>query len=257
MRIVLIMQDDPFYLPAVIERVAEGRQGQIAGVAIPTIGSRGRRVSKMISRSLTIYGGLGTLRQGGRYLWWKVLDKLATAGSARSVKTAAQREGIRVVQPSSVNDSEFLQWLRELEPDLIASVSAEEVFGSELLSIPRLGCINVHSSMLPLYRGLYPSFWVLANGERETGVTVHEMDNEIDNGAILLQRRVAIDEEETQDSLLRKTKRMAADLLLEAFDRLDNGTLEPLLNDAAAASYYGFPTRDDVRRFRARGRRFW
>ena len=257
MQIVLVMQDDPFYLPAVVERIARGRPDEIAAVVIPSVGSRSKRLSDMVTRSVSVYGPVGTLRQGARYLWSRVLDRVVPGGPARSVETAAQHHGIPVAKPPSANDPSFLRWLSAAAPDVIASVSAEEVFGRELLSIPKLGCINVHSSMLPRYRGLYPSFWVLANGERQTGVTVHEMDTEIDNGAILLQRPLPIDPDETQDSLLRKTKGVAAELLLEAFDGLEKGGLVPAPNDPATGSYYGFPSRADVQRFRARGRRFW
>jgi methionyl-tRNA formyltransferase len=123
------------------------------------------------------------------------------------------------------------------------------------LELPRLGCLNVHSALLPKYRGMLPTFWALLNGEPETGVTVHRMVEGIDGGDIILQRRVPIAADETLLSLMRKTKRMAADLVLDSIKEFDAGTVSSMSNPADGGSYFSFPTRADVDRFRALGRR--
>jgi methionyl-tRNA formyltransferase len=124
------------------------------------------------------------------------------------------------------------------------------------LTLPPHGCINVHGGPLPKYRGRLPSFWALLNGERETGVTVHFMNEELDDGPIILQRRVSIVPGETQHSLILKTKRVGTELLLEALDRLEKGSVETLPNDRSQATYNTFPTPEDGRKFRRLGLRF-
>jgi methionyl-tRNA formyltransferase len=133
-------------------------------------------------------------------------------------------------------------------------VACPQIFRRELLELPRLGCINVHSALLPHYRGVLPTFWVLANNEPETGVTVHRMAADIDGGEILVQRRVPIEPEETLHSLMRRCKAVAADAVLEAVDRFRTDRVEALPNPADEGSYYSFPGRADVLRFRALGR---
>jgi methionyl-tRNA formyltransferase len=134
-------------------------------------------------------------------------------------------------------------------------VACPQIFRGELLRLPRLGCINVHSAMLPNYRGMLPTFWAMVNEERETGVTVHFMSEGIDGGSIILQRTVPIRQDETLLSLMRRTKRVAADLVLEAIKEFEAGTVSPVPNPPDEGTYFSFPTREDVARFRALGRR--
>lgn len=136
------------------------------------------------------------------------------------------------------------------------SINASQVFKPPLLALPRLGCINVHGALLPKYRGRLPSFWVLYNGEQETGVTVHFMNEKLDDGPIIIQRRIPVVPGETQHSLIMKTKKIGAELLLEALERLEQGQIEIQPNDCAHATYYSFPTPQDGQKFRRLGRHF-
>jgi methionyl-tRNA formyltransferase len=118
-----------------------------------------------------------------------------------------------------------------------------------------LGCINVHSALLPAYRGMLPTFWAMVNEEEETGVTVHFMTEGIDGGYIIRQRSVPIGRTQTLLSLMRATKRAAADLVLEVVEGFEAGTISPVPNPPDQGTYFSFPTRGDVNRFRALGRR--
>jgi methionyl-tRNA formyltransferase len=102
---------------------------------------------------------------------------------------------------------------------------------------------------------MLPTFWALAGGERRTGVTVHYMSAHVDGGGIVLQRIVPIDEDDTLRSLMRKSKREAAEAVLEAIDRFRDGPAASLPNPPGEGSYHSFPTREDVVRFKAAGRR--
>lgn len=259
MKIVIITSEEPFYLPTFLARVAERRADDIAAIVLtpPIHGSKTRW--EMVRLYRTLYGLRGFLGQAGRYVTSKALDRLSSLVPMRrfySVARVARAHGIPLEAPGRVNDPAFLDRLEVLAPDLIVSVSSGQIFRERLLRIPRLGCLNVHSALLPRYRGLLPTFWVLANGEEKTGVTVHFMDESVDSGGIVLQRAVAIAPEETHHSLLRKTKRLGAELLLEALELIESGRVSALPNNPEGEAYYSFPTVQDVRRFRAAGNRF-
>jgi methionyl-tRNA formyltransferase len=154
-----------------------------------------------------------------------------------------------------VNAPEFVAYVRDrLQPDLIVSVAASQIFKEPLLAIPPRGCINIHGALLPRYRGMLPSFWTLLNGEREGGVTVHYMSAGIDDGSILAQRRFPIHETDTVEALIGRSKALGADLLCDVLTRMNRGPLTTAPNNAADGTYYSFPTRTDVRRLKARGR---
>jgi methionyl-tRNA formyltransferase len=206
-----------------------------------------------------LYGPTQFVKQSFRYATRRGLallgDRMPIPGFY-SVGAVARHHGLEQVEAKSVNSAEYLDRLRKLNLDLIISVNASQKFKSGILALPRLGCINVHGALLPRYRGRLPSFWVLANGERETGTTVHFMNEDLDDGPILLQEKVAIEPDDTQDSLIRKTKTMGARLIVEAIDRLEQGSASTMPNDRSQATYFSFPTREDGLRLRQQGRRF-
>jgi len=249
MKIVLVTIEEPFYMPRVVETIAQSRGGEIAACVILQPFSPKSGWSQTIRQQLMLLGMYGFIRQGLRFVWSKV--------RRRSVRSACERMGIAVFEPANINDGAFLEVLRGIAPDVIVSLSASQIFRKQLLALPVHGCINVHSAPLPRYRGMLPSFWVLANGERETAVTVHYMDEQLDNGDIILQRPVAIAADETQESLLKKTKAAAAEAVIEALRLLEEQRVERKPNRAEDATYFSFPTADDVRRFRASGKRLF
>lgn len=258
MRIVIFTSEEPFYLPASVYRVAERYRADIAAIVITPPIHGTKTWLEMVRLYRTLYGRWGFVVQAFRFAARKTLDRFSAVIPMRrfySVRRVAEHFRIPVESPKDVNDAGFVARVKRLEPDLLVSLSSGQIFRAELLRAARCGCINVHSSLLPRYRGLLPTFWVLAAGERQTGVTVHLMDDGVDTGGILLQQRVAIEPGETHQSLLEKTKRLGAELLLEALDRFEKGLLTPQPSDGEGASYFSFPTADDVRRFRKAGLR--
>jgi methionyl-tRNA formyltransferase len=258
LKIVFVTPEEPSVMPAFFARVVPALEHDTAAVAV---------VSPLLKRS----SWLGQAKRFADAFGWRefavealgfgrhkaadLLRRVVPVGGHHSVKSVARAHGREVLTPKDVNAPEFLSWLRELEPDLVISVSCPQIFREELLAIPRLGCINVHSALLPHYRGMLPTFWALASGEEQTGVTVHYMSPGIDGGGILLQRAIAITPAETLRSLMAKTKAVAADLILEAIERFREGPMDAAPNPPDEGSYFSFPTREDVRRFKARGRR--
>lgn len=157
--------------------------------------------------------------------------------AAPPVKVLAERHGIPVLQPLKVRAPEFIDTLRELAPDLIVVIAFGQILPKALLDIPRHGCINVHASLLPRYRGAAPINWCIINGEQETGITTMQMDVGLDTGDMLLKRAIPIDPEENSSSLHDRLALLGAEALAETLDLLVAGRLAPEKQDDALSCY--------------------
>lgn len=140
------------------------------------------------------------------------------------VKVCAERLGVPVFQPTKLRDGTALETIRQLDPDLIVVAAYGRILPREILDYPRLGCINVHSSLLPKYRGAAPIHWAILNGEKETGVTIMHMALALDAGDIIRQRATPIDPDETVEDLHDRLARLGAELLVETVAQLADGT---------------------------------
>ncbi len=144
------------------------------------------------------------------------------------VKELAVSENIKVLQPEKINSPLFIEELSRLEPDIIVVVAYGKILPPRILNLPRLGCINVHASILPKYRGAAPIQWAIINGEKETGVTTMLMDEGLDTGDIFLQERIKIEEEDNSETLAKKLSELGASLLIKTIEGLDLGNLNPV-----------------------------
>lgn len=163
------------------------------------------------------------------------------------VKELATRHAIPVYQPARVRDQAFIEIIRELVPDVIVVVAFGQILPKPLLDIPPLGCINVHASLLPRYRGAAPLNWCIINGEHETGVTTMLMDVGLDTGPMLLRQSTAIDENEDIVSLHDRMSAMGAGLLSETLDGLSRGTIVPQEQDGSRSCYAPMLKKEDGR----------
>jgi len=151
------------------------------------------------------------------------------------VKAFALSHGLRVEQPENLRCNSDL--LRELAPDVIVVIAYGQILRREILEIPKYGCINVHASLLPKYRGAAPYQWAILGGETETGVTAMQMDAGIDTGDILLQEKCAIPEDMTAGELHDVLSGLGARVLSRTMSLLEEGTLAPQKQDNTQASY--------------------
>lgn len=140
------------------------------------------------------------------------------------VKEYSLSVGLPVFQPAKMRDGEALGILQELEPELIVVAAYGKILPPEVLELPKLGCVNVHSSLLPKYRGAAPINWAILNGEDETGVTIMYMAEGLDTGDILAQRSTPIDINENAAELFYRLADLGAELLIEVLKQLDQGT---------------------------------
>ncbi len=141
------------------------------------------------------------------------------------VKVYAEEHNLKVVQPLKVkNNPEFVQELKEINPDVICVVAYGKIIPKEILDIPKFGCINVHGSLLPKYRGAAPIQWAVLNGDKETGITTMFMDEGMDTGDIILKETVEIGEDETTGELWDRLSEIGGKLLVETIDQVEKNT---------------------------------
>lgn len=156
--------------------------------------------------------------------------------AASPIKHLAEKAGVPILQPLKMKDPAFLNALRAWQPDLIAVTAFGRILPPVILEMPPKGCVNVHGSLLPKYRGAGPIQWAVINGEHETGITTMLMDAGMDTGAMLLQERVPIHPEDTAGSLSEKLAKVGGPLLVETIRRLKDGTLTPQPQDNSQAT---------------------
>jgi methionyl-tRNA formyltransferase len=167
-------------------------------------------------------------------------DKPAGRGqrlTAPPVKQAAIAMGIPVLQPAKVRTIEFLDQLRAWKPDLIVVAAYGRILPNSILELPPLGCINVHASLLPKYRGAAPMQWAILNGDQRTGVTIMRVEEKMDAGNMLLVRETPVRSDDTLASLHDRLAELGAAALTEAIELLRRGELEGIPQDEAQATY--------------------
>lgn len=153
------------------------------------------------------------------------------------VKTLALKLNLPLLQPARARDEQFIAQLRALQPDLIVVVAYGHILPPAILDLPKFGCVNVHTSLLPKYRGAGPIQWAIANGETETGVTVMKMDAGLDTGPIISQARLPILPADDSASLHDKLASFGAQLLLDTIPGYVAGKIQPQLQPALGVSH--------------------
>ena len=162
------------------------------------------------------------------------------------VKEFALEKKLKIFQPEKVkNNTEFINEIKEMNPDVICVVAYGKILPKEILEIPKLGCINVHASLLPKYRGAAPIQWAILNGDKITGITTMFMDEGMDTGDMILKKEVEIDENETTGELWDRLSKIGGNLLVETLKQIQSGiaprkkqdndfTIAPMLNKEMA-----------------------
>ena len=153
------------------------------------------------------------------------------------VKEEALKHGIPVLQPVKVRDPEFVEELKNLAPDIIIVAAFGQIIPKSILDMPRFGCINIHASLLPKYRGAGPIQWAVLNDEAETGITTMLMFEGMDTGDILVERATPIGENETAAELFDRLAEMGAEVLVNTLEKLDKGEITPVKQDESLATY--------------------
>jgi methionyl-tRNA formyltransferase len=167
--------------------------------------------------------------------------------SSSAVKEAALADSLRVYQPETIKSDSALGFLKLLAPDAVVIIAYGQIIPARLLTLPRLGWINLHASLLPRYRGAAPIHWAIANGETTTGLTTMQIDAGMDTGPTLLQQELEIGPDETSPELAARMSEIGAGLILDSLLRLDRGDISPVPQDPGKASYAPILKKEDGR----------
>ena len=254
MRIVLLTQDDPFYLPDNIHYLVEHlpANNEIVGCVLFKVSPYGKRMSlfEKVLSATNIFGVSFFLHYGSLLVRNRIFNR-------KTVSKVLKAKAIPKIElEKSINHKSSIEIIRRFEPDLLVSVAGNQIFKSELINLAPKGCLNLHTALLPKYRGLMPSFWVLKNNEKETGVSVFFVDEGIDSGPIIVQKKVTIGNK-SQQQLIKETKHLGMQAIIEAIAKIQSGNYQLLPNDRNEMTYYSFPTREDVQSFRQTGKKFF
>jgi len=256
MRIFIITMDDPVYTAPFIKEIIRQRHKDIIGVATSkgdrlTIGKNRSRPVYLLSL-LLIMGPLYFARfsvQSISFKLHKLLSNIFPFIKSPSILAFADKYNIPVFDIKSPNNNQFLATLRNLKPDVIINQS-QSIIKNELLEIPSIGIINRHNALLPKNRGRLTPFWVLFHKEKETGVSIHFVNEGIDSGDIIVQENFPVAENETFNSLVRKNYIVAPVAMLKALDILEKGNYTLIPNEDSKATYNSVPGIDDAWKFR-------
>lgn len=259
-RVLIITVNEFYYVPRFLKGVLESDSIDVVGITAlpPTLGTR--NIFSFAYELFQSFGARIFMKHTLFYLKYLSIDTLnrhLNRGEAYSPKTLAKRHGVDYRYVTDVNSSEYLGYVEEIEPDIIASVAATQKFEKELIEAPQDAAINIHSSLLPKYRGVSPNFWALLNDEDYTGITVHYMDDEIDTGDIISQERLPIKKGDSLHSLNKRVAEKGSDVLLESIEKIRSGKVEAREIDPEEGEYYTTPRREDVREFLQTGGEFY
>lgn len=153
------------------------------------------------------------------------------------VKAAALEAGLNVYQPEKIKNGELQEVLDALKPDVIVVVAYGKILPDYIIDYPRYGCVNVHASLLPKYRGAAPIQWAIVNGEKTTGVTTMKMDSGLDTGDMLLKEETEIGEYETAEELFDRLAKIGGKLLVKTLEGLENGSITPVAQEHEKHTY--------------------
>jgi methionyl-tRNA formyltransferase len=258
--VLFVTQNEPFYSRhffAEFFKVCKTEIAQVLGVVIQR--PLGRSRLNAFRYVFNIFGFFGTLKLIALFLYLNVMGWASKLffGSRPGNYTLDQilsRTSTLVIKLNDINVKESVNLLNGFNPDFIISMNASQKFGNEVLTIPSVACLNVHSGELPRYRGMLTVFWMLYEGCDYTSPTVHVMNEELDAGPILGSVRCSIKPEDTLYSATVKTKKAAARLLADILVSYSTGKIEYKPNDDSQAERFPLPKREDVEKLKGIGR---
>jgi methionyl-tRNA formyltransferase len=255
---MVITEEDEFYIPLAIDYLLNTFKGEVLEVVC----ARNPLLPGKIKTARMFYKAFGfgpIFTHALRLVKAKLLDTLSWmnfSGRYYSVKRTCEAHGVPYSYSDNINGPVFLQYCRDLNIDIIASVSPTQIFKEDLISLPKHGCLNIHTAKLPKYRGLYPAFWAMASGEKQLGISIHYIEKGIDTGRIIVQDQVDIPSKTTLDHMLIMTKKRGAELLAESVKNIYSDKVEPFYAEGEG-SYFSFPTSESYKKFKQNGYKLW
>ena len=252
-KLLIITQDEPFYLYSNLKYLLENIPigSKVIGCVISEPSPFGKKETffEKTVKTFKIFGGKFFIYYTAKFICNRLFQP--------RLKHLLKRKKIPIIDlVGSINSTNNLEIIKQHQPDLLISILGNQIFKKPLLDLAPNGCINLHTALLPKYRGLMPSFWVLKNNETHTGVSVFFVDEGIDSGPIIVQDRIEIGSM-TQEELIIKSKKQGMDCILKAIRYIMEGEVLLKPNQDELSSYYSFPTKKDVEEFVKSGKRFF
>lgn len=161
------------------------------------------------------------------------------------IKKIALSRGITIFQPENINKEESIKKIKEFNPDLILVVAYGQILSKDILNIPRMGCVNIHASLLPKYRGASPINWTIINGEEETGITFIFMNEKVDAGDIIYQQKITIFPDETYGELNKRLSNLSAGIINKLLKEIKNGKIKRIPQEKQLATYTKKMSKED------------
>lgn len=253
MNLIIITQDEPFYLSKNLNCLLKNlpNNHQVVGTIVADASPYGKKETflKKVIKTLKIFGQGFFIFYALKFIISKVFSK--------SVSKVLQNFKVPIIKLNgSINSKKNLEIIKSYNPDLLVSILGNQIFKKPLIDLAPKGCINLHTALLPKYRGLMPTFWVMKNNEKYTGVSVFFVDEGIDSGPIIAQEKVEIGNK-TQQELIKETKQIGMNLILKSIDLIAKDELKLIENPDSEKSYFSFPTREDVKEFKQMGNKFF
>ena len=253
MRIVIITQEEPFYLSENIEYLIDKKLSNynVSGCVIGDPSPFGKKESflKKASKTLRVFGFKFFIY----YTFKLILRKLTRPGINKIIK----KRNIPIIKiKGSINSKKSLEMISKFSPELLISILGNQIFKKPLLDLARFGCINLHTGLLPKYRGLMPTFWAMKNKEKFIGISVFFVDEGIDSGPIIIQQKIKIGNQ-SLEKLIKITKLIGMDLIAQSVDLIKKNKFILIKNPDNEMTYYSFPKRTDVIEFLNDGNRFF
>lgn len=253
MRIIIITQDDPFYLKENLAYLLSllPSQFKVVGCIVSDVSPFGKKDSffKKAFKTYNIFGIKFFIYYSIKFIYSKFFKN--------SIKNFLKTEKITQIKLSeSINNKSSLKLIKSFHPDLLVSILGNQIFKKDLISLAPKGCINLHTALLPKYRGLMPTFWVLKNNEKHTGVSVFFVDEGIDSGPIILQKKIEI-KNMSQSELIKATKHLGMELIAESINLISQDKVKLISNPDSKMTYYSFPSSNDVKEFLSSGKKFF
>lgn len=253
MKIIIITQNEPFYLKSNLEYLIKllPSECKIVGCIVNDVSPFGKKESffKKAIKTYSIFGFNFFIYYSFKFIYSKIFKQ--------SINSFLFKKNIPNIHlNNSINSKLSIETIKSYNPDLLVSILGNQIFKKELLNLAPKGCINLHTALLPKYRGLMPTFWVLKNNEKYTGVSVFFVDEGIDSGPIIVQEKLEIGNL-TQQQLINQTKKIGMELISKSINLIQRNDVKLIENDPSKKSYFTFPTRQDVLEFKKNGKKFF
>lgn len=261
---IFILTTNNLYTPFLLRSFFSSKNNEIVGIGIST--RHDKSVYKKMWNFYALVGMRYFLSKIAFNLYTRLLQRFNGFLKRESrfkkgwifIHDLAKLYSIPLYQIDNVNSKEFINILKKIKPTVILSAYFDQILKKEIIEIPDTGCINIHPSLLPYYRGINPTFWVLACAEKKTGVTIHWMDKSIDTGDIILQKELLVSSKDTLNSLNIKCSILGAKMLDEIFSKnIVNLKISFSGQNQKGSSYHSYPTKESYNKFKKLGRKLW